>query len=153
MAEFRDLVSKIGSLRGAQQIAPISLPKEHFYPSEHSAAHVPTAVLYGQIGSAEFIAFDAELRKEAAAGSLRYALRHLPAPSEKTVALQGWSAELALKNMEYKAVDESQAGAQELRMPGDEEEGILFRTTAAEEARSSPLLYSSDLDNSTMASI
>jgi hypothetical protein len=35
------------------------------------------------------------------------------------VSLQGWSAELALKNMEYKAVDDSKA--QNVGMPGDEE--------------------------------
>lgn len=140
VAELRDLIPSISSLVKAQKIASLTLPKEHVYKPDSVASDAPTVVLYGQIGSAEFTSLDADLRKAATERGVRYVVRHLPAPSERRVSLQGWSAELALKNMEYKAVDDSQAAAapaaQELRMPGDEQDNnMVFATTAAEDVR------------------
>lgn len=140
VAELQDLIPSISSLVKAQKIASLTLPKEHVYQPDSLASDAPTVVLYGQIGSAEFTSLDADLRKAATERGVRYVVRHLPALSERRVSLQGWSAELALKNMEYKAVDDSQAGAaaaaQEVRMPGDEQDNnMVFATTAAEDVR------------------
>lgn len=142
ITSIADLKASISNLafRSPAKIAAITLPKEHVFPSDSPTAELPTAVLYGAIGARDFAAFDAELRQHLTL--IRYVVRHLPPTSERRVSLQGWSAELALKNMEYKAVDDSQAAAQEVKMPGDEEEGVVFTTTtAAEEVRLMRVLY------------
>jgi len=72
-----------------------------------------TVVLYASIGSAAFQAFHAVLAAAAKKGDIAYVLRHAWPNQGKELSgpgmeLQGYGVELAIKNMEYKAVDDRQ---------------------------------------------
>eukprot|EP00850_Spirogloea_muscicola_P001842 SM000007S20802 [mRNA] locus=s7:271985:281468:- [translate_table: standard] len=90
----------------------------HVYPGGEAAASV--AVLYGALGSACFAPLHRPLAEAAKKGSLRYIYRPLlPVGCQRSaetctalgidsvVTLPGYGVELALKNMEYKAMDDS----------------------------------------------
>eukprot|EP00850_Spirogloea_muscicola_P001151 SM000004S15021 [mRNA] locus=s4:854375:863925:+ [translate_table: standard] len=90
----------------------------HVYPGGEAAASV--AVLYGALGSACFAPLHRPLAEAAKKGSLRYIYRPLlPVECQlsaetcsalgidSVVTLPGYGVELALKNMEYKAMDDS----------------------------------------------
>ena len=103
-------------------------PLDHVHPA--SAASAPAAVLYAPLGAACFPPLHAALSAAAASGAARYALRPAPpgaacaspgcaaarvgmgrnpspeAPPEP-LPLGGFGVEMALKNMEYKAIDDS----------------------------------------------
>lgn len=95
-------------------------------------AEVPVAVLYATVGTSSFKAFHDELHQLAADGLVRYALRHTWSGwrAEKTsdcaqeeLWLQGYGVELAVKNMEYKAVDDAKVDAQGQAIDGSEDAG------------------------------
>jgi UDP-glucose:glycoprotein glucosyltransferase len=102
-------------------------PMDHVHPASYAAA--PAAILYAAPGAACFPELHAALSAAAASGAARYALRPVP-PSADCAApgcaaaragmgaasstdppgplmLGGFGVEMALKNMEYKAIDDS----------------------------------------------
>ena len=90
---------------------------DHLYPTASGAASSspsPLVVtLYAALGTSEFASFHSLLAPKAAAGELRYVLRHfVPAGSEASTtstALQGYGIYLDIKNMEYTNIDDSPA--------------------------------------------
>lgn len=89
---------------------------DHKYPSSQNSELV-AAVLYGEIGSKSFAVLHHELKKLAAEGHIDYYVRHFTHQrSNKKVRLSGYGVELAVKNTEYKAQDDTKV------------EGIPFAT-------------------------
>ncbi|XP_078173674.1 EMS-MUTAGENIZED BRI1 SUPPRESSOR 1 [Carex rostrata] len=91
---------------------------DHIYP--HSRAGSPVAVLYGAVGTECFKEFHTILADASDKGKIKYALRPvLPSGCQSkssycsavgsidAVTLSGYGVELALKNMEYKAMDDT----------------------------------------------
>ena len=113
----------------------------------------PLLVLYARLGSAAFHPAHDALSRAAADGRVRYALRPLPqAPGgggggAQRQTLQGYGVQLAIKNMEYKAMDDKDLGGIDGGDGGDgdgggdgggdedgeeaEEHGFYFRSLAA----------------------
>ena len=111
---------------------PLSV--DHVYrSSQEPSDDAPLVVLYAPLGSAYFRAAHAALARAAAAGSVRYVLRPLRpvgggggAPGGRAEeaprqTLQGYGVQLAIKNMEYKAMDDTEMAS--LGGIGDEEAG------------------------------
>jgi UDP-glucose:glycoprotein glucosyltransferase len=78
--------------------------------------------LYAKIGTAKFTSFHRTLSELAKSGKIRYVFRHFDRHAEEVsngymesfqnsikvrVGLSGFGVELAIKNTEYKAVDDS----------------------------------------------
>ncbi|KAL1553421.1 UDP-glucose:glycoprotein glucosyltransferase isoform X2 [Salvia divinorum] len=91
---------------------------DHVHPG--STAGSPTAILYGAFGTVCFKEFHTALSEAAKNGKIKYVVRSLlPSGCEQktspcgaigtgdSVNLGGYGVELALKNMEYKAMDDS----------------------------------------------
>lgn len=91
---------------------------DHVHPG--STAGSPTAVLYGALGTVCFKEFHTALSEAAKQGKIKYVVRSVllsgcePPNSScgaigtgESVNLAGYGVELALKNMEYKAMDDS----------------------------------------------
>ncbi len=107
---------------------------DHVYPSAHKFHDgMATAILYATVGTDSFLSMHNELVKLAQDGSVRYVFRHTwstwrqakTADHQTTVeplTLQGYGAELAVKNMEYKAVDDSKVNADGQAIEGAENE-------------------------------
>ncbi|CAB3399775.1 unnamed protein product [Caenorhabditis bovis] len=65
-------------------------------------------ILYGELGSSEFAKLYSKLRRLVDEKKFKLAVRHFSKNvSDKYVSLSGYGVELAIKNTEYKAVDES----------------------------------------------
>ncbi|TVU30395.1 hypothetical protein EJB05_22012, partial [Eragrostis curvula] len=91
---------------------------DHVYPRSNITA--PVAIFYGAVGTKCFKGLHAHLAEASKQGKVRYALRPvLPSGCQATssfcgsigavdaVTLSGYGVELALKNMEYKAMDDT----------------------------------------------
>ncbi|KAH6755044.1 EMS-MUTAGENIZED BRI1 SUPPRESSOR 1 [Perilla frutescens var. hirtella] len=91
---------------------------DHVHPG--STAGSPTAILYGALGTVCFKEFHTTLSEAAKKGKIKYVVRSVllsgcePPTSScgaigtgESVNLAGYGVELALKNMEYKAMDDS----------------------------------------------
>ncbi|VVC24565.1 Nucleotide-diphospho-sugar transferases,Glycosyl transferase, family 8,UDP-glucose:Glycoprotein [Cinara cedri] len=79
---------------------------DHHHPSSKNKSNV--AILYGELGTAEFAVFHHVLKKYAQEGSIDYVLRHfVKDKSEQKVRLSGYGVELHMKSTEYKAEDDS----------------------------------------------
>ncbi|KQJ97067.1 UDP-glucose:glycoprotein glucosyltransferase isoform X2 [Brachypodium distachyon] len=91
---------------------------DHVYPRSNVTA--PVAILYGAVGTKCFKELHVRLAEASKKGKVRYALRPvLPSGCQATssfcasigavdaVTLSGYGVELALKNMEYKAMDDT----------------------------------------------
>ncbi|XP_042473077.1 UDP-glucose:glycoprotein glucosyltransferase-like [Zingiber officinale] len=91
---------------------------DHVYPGSNSAS--PVAILYGAIGTECFREFHVLLAEASRQGKVKYVVRPVLLPgcqtassycgavgSSDAVNLAGYGVELALKNMEYKAMDDS----------------------------------------------
>jgi UDP-glucose:glycoprotein glucosyltransferase len=66
--------------------------------------------LYAKIGTSEFARFHQTLSGLAKIGHIRYVFRHFArntGEAQNSVGLSGYGVELAIKNTEYKAVDDS----------------------------------------------
>jgi len=119
--------------------APSIQEFDHIYPSPSSPSHCSTAFLYATIGTQAFVNFHKYLSQAAAAGDVKYVFRHSwPGAREEEekahqdMLLQGYGVELAIKNMEYKAVDdrhkEGEAGSSLEDDLEDEVGGFDFKT-------------------------
>jgi len=90
--------------------------------------------LYAAIGSESFLAFHKELSRQAKKGKIRYVVRHtwpvladVPGSEtkEQPMLVQGYGVEMAIKNMEYKAVDDQKKeGAASTAEDGEEEDEV-----------------------------
>ncbi|KAJ4784375.1 UDP-glucose:glycoprotein glucosyltransferase 1 [Rhynchospora pubera] len=91
---------------------------DHIYPNSRTGA--PVSVLYGAVGTECFKEFHTILSEASDKGKIKYALRPvLPSGCQSkssycstvgsidAVTLSGYGVELALKNMEYKAMDDT----------------------------------------------
>ncbi|KAL1021949.1 hypothetical protein UPYG_G00020290 [Umbra pygmaea] len=113
-------------------------PKPYLFKSDHkfpgSNPEAPVVILYAEIGTSRFTAFHQLMLSKANKGQAIYVLRHyLAAPSRKRVYLSGYGVELAIKNQEYKAKDDTQVQGAEVNAtlmgdndPADEVQGFLF---------------------------
>lgn len=103
---------------------------DHEYKSTNSTLPAVTPVvvhLYAPMGSESFLAFHSELVKRAEKKKVRYILRHTwPAgdqnDKEPQMQVQGYGVEMAIKNMEYKAVDDQKTEGGASAADGDDEE-------------------------------
>uniref|UniRef100_A0AAY5EX87 UDP-glucose ceramide glucosyltransferase-like 1 n=1 Tax=Electrophorus electricus TaxID=8005 RepID=A0AAY5EX87_ELEEL len=102
---------------------PFLFKGDHRFPSANPDA--PIVILYAELGTGEFSRFHQQMLSKANKGLINYVLRHyLPHPSESRVFLSGYGVELAIKNQEYKAKDDTQV--QGPNDPVDEVQGFLF---------------------------
>eukprot|EP01116_Phalansterium_solitarium_P000089 TRINITY_DN10057_c0_g1_i1.p1 TRINITY_DN10057_c0_g1~~TRINITY_DN10057_c0_g1_i1.p1 ORF type:complete len:1540 (+),score=753.29 TRINITY_DN10057_c0_g1_i1:74-4693(+) len=108
---------------------------DHVYPGGPADGPVSEAVLYGEIGSQAVLDLHTVLRAQSVAGRVRYIFRHYFV-SKESMLLPGYGVELAIKSLEYKAVDDSKVeGAapveQEIGFDDNEDvKGFMFGTLA-----------------------
>jgi hypothetical protein len=76
----------------------VPLAVDHVYPGSGSASNA--------LGSTAFTAAHAELVRRATTASITYTYRPLVVGSGRTQTLQGYGVQLAIKNMEYKVLDD-----------------------------------------------
>ncbi|KAJ8357028.1 hypothetical protein SKAU_G00198220, partial [Synaphobranchus kaupii] len=113
-------------------------PKPHLFKGDHrfpaSNPDAPVVILYGEVGSKGFSKFHQLMLSKANKGEIAYVLRHFVAnPSSSKVFLSGYGVELAIKNQEYKAKDDTQVQGADVNAtmigendPVDEVQGFLF---------------------------
>uniref|UniRef100_A0AAY5F5Y9 UDP-glucose ceramide glucosyltransferase-like 1 n=1 Tax=Electrophorus electricus TaxID=8005 RepID=A0AAY5F5Y9_ELEEL len=82
---------------------PFLFKGDHRFPSANPDA--PIVILYAELGTGEFSRFHQQMLSKANKGLINYVLRHY-LPSR--VFLSGYGVELAIKNQEYKAKDDTQ---------------------------------------------
>ncbi|VDM62368.1 unnamed protein product [Angiostrongylus costaricensis] len=90
-----------------ERIAPELLSVDHVFDVGKEADVI--AVVYGEIGSKPWLRLHEKAVELANAQKLRYVFRHYNVATSTTrkVSLSGYGVELAIKNTEYKAVDDS----------------------------------------------
>lgn len=86
---------------------------DHCYPFSPS---LPTAVLYGEMGTKQFGSLFQVLWTRIETGQLRTCVRHWIKERSNRLRLSGYGVQLAIKNTEYKAMDDTKV-----------EEGIMDR--------------------------
>uniref|UniRef100_A0A672T791 UDP-glucose ceramide glucosyltransferase-like 1 n=1 Tax=Sinocyclocheilus grahami TaxID=75366 RepID=A0A672T791_SINGR len=102
---------------------PYLFKGDHKFPSANPDA--PVVILYAELGTKEFSRFHQLMLAKANKGLITYVLRHfLSNPSKSKVHLSGYGVELAIKNQEYKAKDDTQVQGE--NDPVDEVQGFLF---------------------------
>ena len=82
---------------------------DHEYKGSNATSSAADVVvhLYGTVGSDSFMSWHAKLTKKAQKGRIQYLFRHVwPQGEERPMLVQGYGVEMAIKNMEYKAVDD-----------------------------------------------
>uniref|UniRef100_A0A8C7I728 UDP-glucose ceramide glucosyltransferase-like 1 n=1 Tax=Oncorhynchus kisutch TaxID=8019 RepID=A0A8C7I728_ONCKI len=115
-----------------EKLTPYLFKSDHRFPG--SNPDIPVVILYAEIGSSEFTMFHQLMLSKANKGLATYVLRHyLASPSSRRVYLSGYGVELAIKNQEYKAKDDTQVQGAEVNAtlmgendPVDEVQGFLF---------------------------
>ncbi|XP_056283243.1 UDP-glucose:glycoprotein glucosyltransferase 1 isoform X2 [Pseudoliparis swirei] len=111
---------------------PFLFKGDHKYPGSNPEA--PVVILYAELGKTDFQRLHQVISSKVHEGLATYVLRHyLANPSEKKVYLSGYGVELAIKNQEYKAKDDTQVQGAEVNAtvmgendPVDEVQGFLF---------------------------
>lgn len=111
---------------------PFLFKGDHKYQSSNPDA--PVVILYAEFGKAEFRVLHQVMLTKVNEGLATYVLRHyLAKPIAKKVYLSGYGVELAIKNQEYKAKDDTQVQGVEVNAtvigendPVDEVQGFLF---------------------------
>ncbi|XP_046872215.1 UDP-glucose:glycoprotein glucosyltransferase 1 [Hypomesus transpacificus] len=111
---------------------PFLFKGDHKFPASNPEA--PVVILYAEIGKREFPSLHQLMLSKANKGLVTYVLRHyLASPSNRRVYLSGYGVELAIKNQEYKAKDDTQVQGAEVNAtvfgendPVDEVQGFLF---------------------------
>ncbi|KAL9229315.1 hypothetical protein vseg_004797 [Gypsophila vaccaria] len=121
---FFDVSEMLGSFQTLNDIGGDSYQQPELFEFDHvylvSNTSRPVTILYGALGTSCFREFHMELVKAAKEGKVRYVVRPvLPGGCETKasscsalgtndpVNLGGYGVELAMKNMEYKAMDDS----------------------------------------------
>jgi UDP-glucose:glycoprotein glucosyltransferase len=90
------------------------LPTDHLLP-ESAPTHTPRVVLHADVGTRDAYVLYERLAPRARAGEFQLVWRHhtIEDRLQRAVALQGYGAELHLKNMEYKAMDDTEPSEEE----------------------------------------
>uniref|UniRef100_A0A8C4X676 UDP-glucose ceramide glucosyltransferase-like 1 n=1 Tax=Erpetoichthys calabaricus TaxID=27687 RepID=A0A8C4X676_ERPCA len=113
-------------------------PRPFLFKGDHrftlSDPVAPVIILYAEMGTKEFSQFHQLLVSKVNRGEITYVLRHYIAnPNTNKVFLSGYGVELAIKNQEYKAKDDTQVQGGEVNAtmfgendPVDEVHGFLF---------------------------
>ncbi|XP_053354991.1 UDP-glucose:glycoprotein glucosyltransferase 1 isoform X1 [Clarias gariepinus] len=113
-------------------------PKPFLFKGDHrfssSDPDAPVVILYAEVGTKEFARFHQHMLAKANKGLINYVLRHyVSKPSDDKVYLSGYGVELAIKNQEYKAKDDTQVQGADVNAtmigendPVDEVQGFLF---------------------------
>ncbi|KAM3933578.1 UDP-glucose:glycoprotein glucosyltransferase 2 [Leptodactylus fuscus] len=91
-------------------------PRPYLYKGDHIfptlSQRAPVVILYAEIGTNEFATFHKTLVEKAEREEIIYVLRHyIQKPSSRKMNLSGYGVELAIKDTEYKAMDDTQAEA------------------------------------------
>ncbi|KAM4795438.1 UDP-glucose:glycoprotein glucosyltransferase 2 [Rhinophrynus dorsalis] len=91
-------------------------PRPYLYKGDHTFPTLtktgPVVILYAEVGTKEFAKFHKALVEKAESGEIIYVLRHyIQNPSARKMQLSGYGVELAIKNTEYKAMDDTQVEA------------------------------------------
>ncbi|KIH47184.1 hypothetical protein ANCDUO_22761 [Ancylostoma duodenale] len=83
------------------------LSTDHIYGKETSPKRI--VIVYGDIGSKEWLQLHTKASELASLHRVQYVLRHYvnDRANPNPLSLSGYGVELAIKNMEYKAVDDS----------------------------------------------
>ncbi|XP_077153267.1 UDP-glucose:glycoprotein glucosyltransferase 2 [Ranitomeya variabilis] len=94
----------------------LNRPRPYFYKGDHIfptfSKTSPVVVLYAEIGTKAFATFHTSLLEKAEREEIIYILRHyIQKPSNRTINLSGYGVELAIKDTEYKAMDDAQVEA------------------------------------------
>ncbi|XP_040847161.1 UDP-glucose:glycoprotein glucosyltransferase 2 [Ochotona curzoniae] len=123
--EIKKLLKKANS-----RPRPYLFKEDHKYPTNKE--NLPVIILYAEIGTRAFAEFHKTLSKKAQNAEILYVLRHyIQKPSSRKMYLSGYGVELAIKNTEYKALDDTQVKAVtnttvENETGADEVQGFLF---------------------------
>ncbi|XP_047197614.1 UDP-glucose:glycoprotein glucosyltransferase 1 isoform X1 [Hippoglossus stenolepis] len=111
---------------------PYLFKGDHKYPGSNPDG--PVVILYAELGEPHFQMLHQIISSKVREGLVTYVFRHYRAnPSGKKVYLSGYGVELAIKNQEYKAKDDTQVQGTGLNAtmmgendPVDEVQGFLF---------------------------
>eukprot|EP01132_Coremiostelium_polycephalum_P009347 gene9347-11479_t len=100
---------------------------DHTYPSTSKSVNtLPTFIVYSDITSSSFQKIHQKLSQLSKFGKIRYILRFLVKPEPgKRLHLQGYGFELALKNLEYKVMDDSAIKKEISNQNGNNSETVL----------------------------
>ena len=96
------------SLEEQETSDDVPLAVDHVYPGGGAQSSAPMVMLCAPLGSTAFGLAHEVLAKRAATGAVTYAYRPLVLEGEeaRTQTLQGYGVQLAIKNMEYKVLDD-----------------------------------------------
>nr|XP_019953448.1 PREDICTED: UDP-glucose:glycoprotein glucosyltransferase 1 [Paralichthys olivaceus] len=111
---------------------PYLFKGDHKYPGSNPDG--PVVILYAKLGEPDFQRLHHFISSKVREGLVTYVFRHyLANPSGKKVYLSGYGVELAIKNQEYKAKDDTQVQGTGVNAtvigendPVDEVQGFLF---------------------------
>ncbi|KAM9319983.1 UDP-glucose:glycoprotein glucosyltransferase 2 [Gastrophryne carolinensis] len=94
-------------LKGAlQRPRPYLYKGDHIFPTLSKTA--PVVILYAEVGTKGFATFHKTLSEKAESAEIIYVLRHyIEKPSLRKSNLSGYGVELAIKDTEYKAIDDT----------------------------------------------
>jgi UDP-glucose:glycoprotein glucosyltransferase len=134
---INDLTSDLGPDTPTSQ--PEIYSFDHVYPTpllsgNKSSQVLPVAILYCQLGTEPCLHWHHQLAGLASLGSLRYVFRHhFQVEEEGGTVLSGYGVQLAVKNSEYKAVDDTKVEGEGEVEEGEEEveldiQGFSFPT-------------------------
>ncbi|XP_038166016.1 UDP-glucose:glycoprotein glucosyltransferase 2 [Arvicola amphibius] len=102
ISEIKKLLNKATS-----RPRPFLFERDHKFPTGNE--NLPVIILYAEIGTREFAEFHRVLSKKSKNGKILYVLRHyIKKPSSQKMLLSGYGVELAIKDTEYKALDDIQ---------------------------------------------
>lgn len=117
---------------------PAIYKSDHIYFAHNNPKgkdfQIMTAILYGEIGTTEFIDLYNYCKTMADLGKMNFVVRHLAVVDEneqtrtnrtKRVSLGGYGVELAIKSTEYKAQDDTRVKGEETNFNEDEESNKL----------------------------
>lgn len=101
------------------------LSVDHIFPSANTST--TTILVYGDIGSPELAVLHKKASSLARQHGLQYALRHYQKEAKGSMSLSGYGVELAIKNTEYKAVDDSNKKSDESHEDEENLHGFNFK--------------------------
>jgi len=120
VAELAGAVKKAAEVEGAAKNKPLIYDIDHRYPG--GEGNPVGVVLYAELGTASFNAYHEVLLKLVAEGSVDYVFRpYVKRTLDTEVRLSGYGIELAIKNTEYKAQDDTKLEAEE----GEGSQGVV----------------------------
>jgi UDP-glucose:glycoprotein glucosyltransferase len=130
-AELDAMIASAARSTPADKTAATTVPHasalDHVYPAAAAAAAAPAVVFYGAVGTPCFAGFHASLKAAAISGAVAYVHRPVLVPGcerdgcvglgatsgggkagGERLTVAGFGVEMAVKNMEYKATDDTE---------------------------------------------